>query len=276
MPLESSSAARPTFSIVIPAYNEAARIRSTLETIRDYAARTHRPLEVIVVDDGSTDTTADIVRQFLPADAAGRTPSGSEGPLPRPEGRSTCPVHLLVNDRNRGKGFAVRRGMLEARGDFILMCDADLSAPIDELEKLRPWIERGCDIVIGSRDLPDSVLDPPQPLARRLMAWTFRAIRRRLLLPHIRDTQCGFKLFRCDAARETFSRATEDGWLFDCEALALAERLGYRIQEVGLRWRDMPGSRVHPLREALRALPTLLRIRRRIRSVDYANAEIRR
>ena len=119
-------------------------------------------------------------------------------------------------------------------------------------------------MAIGSRDLPDARLDPPQPVARRLMAWGFRTLRRLLLLPELWDTQCGFKLFSRPAARSIFTRLTIDGWLFDCEALGLAQRLGYRIKEVGVVWRNRPHSRVRPLREALGALPTLLHIRRRL------------
>ncbi len=200
-----------------------------------------------MVDDGSRDGTCDIVRRF------------AAEPLD---------VRLLVNAANRGKGYAVREGMLAATGGLVLMCDADLSTPIEELEKLLSWLERGYDVVIGSRDMPESVLDPPQPLLRRWLAWRFRAIRRRLLLRELRDTQCGFKLFRRDAAREIFSRQATAGWLFDCEVLGIAERLGYRIKEVGVIWRNNPDSRVKPVREALLAVPTLLAIRRRLAKVS--------
>lgn len=233
----------PLLSIVIPALNEAGLLGDTLKRVRAYAAASGRPCEVVVADDGSTDGTADIVRGWPPA------------PLT---------VRLLVNPVNRGKGYSVGRGMLDATGAIVLMCDADLSTPIEEVEKLLPWLDQGYDVVIGSRDLPDSRLDPPQPLLRRLMAWTFRALRRRMLLPELRDTQCGFKLFTQSAARAVFSQLTVDGWLFDCEALGLAQRLGHRIKEIGVIWRNRPHSRVKPAREALNALPTLLRIRRRL------------
>ena len=229
--------------VVVPAYNEARRLGRTLARIRDYMAAGGVPCEVIVADDGSRDGTPEVVTGF---DAA---------PL--------C-VRLIQNPRNRGKGYAVRQGVLVSTGALVLMSDADLSAPIEEVEKLRPWLERGYDIVIGSRDLPESVLDPPQPRLRRWMAWTFRGLRRRLLLPELRDTQCGFKLFRGDVARRAFALCSADGWLFDCEVLAIAQRLGYRVKEVGVVWRNDPDSRVRPLREALRAVPTLWRIRRRV------------
>jgi dolichyl-phosphate beta-glucosyltransferase len=234
----------PRLSVVIPAYNEAARIGRTIEALREYVGRTEAECDVIVADDGSDDGTADVALQ-----AAQRGRIG---------------LIVLCSETNRGKGYAVRDGMIEASGDILLMCDADLSTPFEELEKLLPWLERGYDVVIGSRDLPESKLDPPQPLARRLMAWVFRAIRRRFLLPALKDTQCGFKLFRREAGHEIFSQATVNGWLFDCEVLGIAERLGYRIKEVGVTWRNDPDSRVSALREAFFALPTLISIRRRL------------
>jgi dolichyl-phosphate beta-glucosyltransferase len=230
-------------SVVIPAHNEARRLGRTLECIRTYANAAGETWELIVVDDGSRDETADIARRFV-------------GP--------PLDMRVLVNDGQRGKGYSVRRGMLAASGESVLMCDADLSAPIEELAKLRRWLAEGYDVVIGSRDMPDSRLDPPQPLVRRWLAWGLRAVRQRLLLPHIRDTQCGLKLFRRAAAQAIFALQTEDGWLFDCEVLGLAERLGYRIREVGIVWRNDPDSRVRVLPELLRSMPTLLAIRRRV------------
>ncbi len=234
----------PWLSIVIPAYNEAGRIRQTLHAVREYALARGRPCELIVVDDGSEDRTAAVVR-----------------------GTDVSPVELVVRrfECNRGKGAAVREGMLAARGELLLLCDADQSVPVSELERLLPWLERGYDIAIGSRDRPESRLDPPQPPARRLAALIFRAIRRRLLLSAIRDTQCGFKLFRREVARELFAAARLDGWLFDCEVLALAVARGYRVREVGVLWGDVPASRVRPLREAVRTLRELLSIRRRLK-----------
>ncbi len=253
----ATSSTSPTLSIVIPAYNEAARLGATLSHLREYAGATGTPCELIIVDDGSTDGTGDLVRRFMEENRG--------GPLE---------IQLLVNPANRGKGYSVKRGMLAARGGLLLMCDADLSTPIEELEKLRKWLASGAgeeekraqfEIVIGSRDLPGSHLDPPQPLLRRWMAWTFRAVRRRVLLHELRDTQCGFKLFTRAAAQAVFSRQTVDGWLFDCEVLAMADRLGLGIKEVGVVWRNHPHSRVSPLREMFASLPTLWTIRRRIR-----------
>lgn len=240
--LDSMPSDLPKLSIIMPAFNEATRIGSSLEAICGCLGVAGEDVELIVVDDGSRDETADIVRAF------------AAEPLT---------LRLLANSKNRGKGHAVRAGVLASRGDQILVCDADLSTPIEELAKLRHWLDRGYDIVIGSRDMPDSRLDPPQPPLRRWAAWIFRAIRRRLLLSELRDTQCGFKLFRGEVAREVFAAAQEDGWLYDCETLLLAVRRGYRIKEVGVAWRNRSPSRVHLLRDAAPTLLGLLRLRRR-------------
>ncbi|HMQ14631.1 MAG TPA: glycosyltransferase family 2 protein [Phycisphaerae bacterium] len=233
----------PWLSIVVPAYNERARLGATLEHLRAFARGCGEPVEALVVDDGSLDGTAELAQAF---DA------------------SPLALSVLRNDRNLGKGAAVRRGMLAARGGLRLMFDADASAEMDQFDRLLAELDRGADICIGLRDMPDSVLDPPQPPGRRLAAWMFRALRLRVLLPALRDTQCGFKLFRAGAAEAVFALQRESGWLFDCEVLALAERLGYRVREVGIRWRHRAGSRVRAASTAWSAAPALLRIRRRV------------
>lgn len=237
--------ARPWLSVVIPAFNERARLPATLDAVRAYAAERPGTLEVIVVDDGSSDRTAELAEAFDARPAV---------------------LRVLRNGVNRGKGFSVRRGMLSAGGELRLMMDADSSVDVAEVERLLPWVRQGCDIVIGSRDVPGAVLDPPQPLARRVAAWAFRALRRGLLLSGIRDTQCGFKLFTAEAAEAVFPRQVETGWLFDCEVLALAERSGRRMRECPITWRNRPGSRVPVLATALLALPALMRIRARLGS----------
>jgi len=242
MARQTSQPATPIdLSIVIPAYNEAARIGPTLTAIAEFSRQTELRCELIVVDDGSTDGTVDVVRAFSPEGLA---------------------VRLLESAINSGKGAAVRQGMLAAAGDAVLMSDADMSTPIEEVERLLPWLERGYEVVIASRDLPDSRLDPPQPFVRRFMAWGFRTLRRLVLLPKVRDTQCGFKLFERAAARAIFSRATVDGWLFDCEVLAIAADLGHRIREIGVTWRNHPHSKVNAWRELVTSVPVLLSIRR--------------
>jgi len=238
---------KTNLSVIIPAFNEAERLGGTLETIRRYAAHTTGRVELIVVDDGSSDQTADLVRELTPGDLQ---------------------VRLLVNAENSGKGYSVRRGMLEATGDVLLMFDADGSTPIDQVDKLLLSIEDGADVAIGSRAMPDAQLDPPPSLKRRIMQRVFSAIRGALMLPKIRDTQCGFKAFTRPAARHIFSLAVEDGFAFDCEILALAEKLGYRVDEVGVLWRHHEGSSIRPLRDSRRMLLALLRMRRRLKKMS--------
>jgi dolichyl-phosphate beta-glucosyltransferase len=161
--------------------------------------------------------------------------------------------------------------VLEATGEAVLMSDADLSTPIQEVEKLLPWLVQGFDVVIASRDMPDSVLDPPQPWRRRTLAKVFRALRQRLMLPDIRDTQCGFKLFRRAAAQRVFSQETEPGWAFDCEVLGLARLMGCRIKEVGVLWRNDPDTRVRTIPDGWRMLVSLCRIARKLRRLAAAS-----
>jgi dolichyl-phosphate beta-glucosyltransferase len=246
-----------SISIVIPAFNESARIVYTLNNILQYAARGARVLEIIVVDDGSTDGTGAIVAGL-----------NTRRPVLEGIANTETAIRVLRNDRNRGKGHSVREGMMAAVGNVVLMCDADMSAPIRQVERLLAALDEGYEVAIGSRDMPDAVLDPPQPWRRRVLAGIFGTIRRRMLLADIRDTQCGFKLFSREAAHRVFAAVREDGWLFDCEALEIARRFGYRVKEVGITWRNHIESHVHPLRETVRTIPALFRIRRRLRSFD--------
>jgi dolichyl-phosphate beta-glucosyltransferase len=224
----------PALSVVVPALNEEDRLPRTLERIVSHLSRRREGYELVVVDDGSRDRTAEL------AQAAGAT--------------------VLRNETNRGKGYAVRRGMLAARGARRLMTDADLSTPIEELDGLCARMDEGHDVVIGSRALPGSRIEVRQPWYRENMGRFFNLFVRALAVPGVTDTQCGFKLFSGAAARDVFSAARLDGFSFDVEVLFLARRKGYRIAEVPVIWRNDAATRVSLLRGFL-AFPDLLRIR---------------
>jgi len=224
----------PALSVVVPALNEEDRLPRTLERIASHLGRRGGGYEVVVIDDGSRDRTAER------AQAAGAT--------------------VLRNEANRGKGYAVRRGMLAARGTRRLMTDADLSTPIEELDRLAARMDEGHDVVIGSRALPGARIEVRQPWYRENMGRLFNLFVRALAVPGVMDTQCGFKLFSAAAARDVFSSARLDGFSFDVEALFLARRKGYRIAEVPVVWRNDAASRVSLVRGFL-AFPDLLRIR---------------
>jgi dolichyl-phosphate beta-glucosyltransferase len=228
---------RPALSVVIPAYNEAERLPPNLARILAFLRGDGRSHEVIVVDDGSTDGTA----------ARAREVGGEE-------------VTVLVNEGNRGKGYAVRRGMLHARGERMLMTDADLSTPIEDLAKLEARLDEGYDVAIASRALPGANVEVRQGFFRENMGRVFNVLVRLLALPGLRDTQCGFKLFTGEAAREAFGAARLDGFSFDVEVLFIARRRGRRIAEVPVTWRNDAATRVSPLRGFV-AFLDLVRIR---------------
>ncbi len=210
-----------SLSIVIPAYNEEARLPATLETVIAYVRASNFDFsEIIVVDDGSSDGTGALVE---------RTPG----------------LHLLRNPGNRGKGYTVRHGMLEAKGEWILYTDADLSTPIAELEKLCAALKReNADVAIGSRALDRSLVGVHQSAFRELSGRAFNLFMRLVTGLPFRDTQCGFKLFRASAARQIFSRQKLDGFSFDVEDLVIAKSLGYRAIEVPVVWNNVEGTKV--------------------------------
>lgn len=228
-------------SVIIPAYNEEQRIEPTLERILAYLGARRCTAEVLVVVDGSSDGTADVVRRI-------RT--------------DVAPVRLLDAAVNRGKGACVRRGMLEARGDLRLFTDADLSTPIEQFERLATAISEGNDVAIGSRRLPASRVAIAQPWWRRAMGRTFAWWVQRVALPGIQDTQCGFKLFSGAAAARIFPHQRIEHFGFDVEVLWIARHLGLRVAEVPVTWTDDPRSTVRPLVDSLRMLAGLARIRR--------------
>ena len=194
----------PQYSIIIPAYNESARLGATLDRVLDHVADQQWDAEIIVVDDGSRDDTAEMVRARAKANPA---------------------LRLIENPGNRGKGYSVRNGMLNATGEVRLFTDADLSAPIEEADKLFAAIHEGADIAIGSRWLQPDTQAQRQSLLRQFYGRTFNLVLRLLLGLRFKDTQCGFKAFSRSSTQELFSRQTIEGWGFDAELLFLAQRL---------------------------------------------------
>lgn len=230
-------------SVIIPAYNEAVRLPSTLAATADYFAGRAEDFEVLVVDDGSTDETASVVSAF-----AGQRPEVS--------------VQCLSYGGNRGKGYAVRYGMLRASGDLRVFCDADLATPAEEYEVVwAAMTAQNAPIGIGSRPLRNSHLLVHQPWYREQLGRGFNAAVQLLAVPGIADTQCGFKIFTAETAKAVFSKCRIDGFAFDSEALFIARRLGYGIAEVPIRWSHKEGSKVSMVRDGLRMLLDLSRIR---------------
>ena len=226
-------------SVIVPAYNEGDCIQSTLGKIADYLRGRFSRFEVIVVDDGSTDDTGGRISQFAAREPAAR---------------------LLAFPENHGKGFAVRQGVLAARGDAVFFTDADLSTPVEEIEKGLAGLEAGHSVVIASRRHSASVIARHQGRGREAVGRAFNLFVRSLLSLPYDDTQCGFKCFTGAAAREIFSLARIDGFAFDVEALVIARSLGYRVQEIPVRWTNSPDSKVRPVRDLLFVLRDLLRI----------------
>ena len=234
-------------SIVVPAYNEEQRLPATLEAIAAYLGTREFSHELLVVDDGSRDSTRDVVREFAAS---------------RPWVRLVQYDDEHGRALNRGKGFAVRAGIEAAVGRDILFSDADLSTPIEDMERLLPPISRGvCDIAIASRALPESNLDVRQPPHREWMGRRFNKLVQMLAVPGIVDTQCGFKAFRGDVAKRLFSLAQIDGFGFDPEILFLAHKFGYTIREIPVTWRHCDNSRVNPLTAPLSMMRELLEVR---------------
>ncbi len=232
-----------SLSIVIPAYNEARRLPSYLQSVTAYLTKRGLSHEILVVDDGSTDDTATLIEQA---------------------GIQDSHIRLIRLPRNSGKGAAVRAGMQAAQGALQLFADADGATPIQELERLEASIANGADLAIGSRTLAsrDSRYLVQARLHRTLLGNLFNRIVRLLGIRNIHDTQCGFKLFRQSVAQDLFSVARIDGYGFDLELLYIAQRWGYRIAEVPINWTDQPGSKVRVFSDGLRMLGELLRIRR--------------
>lgn len=233
-------AALPYLSVVVPAFNEVGTIERTLDACRTYLDRQGWGYEVIVAADGDDGTRE------------------KAGEIARRDGR----VSVIGSAERGGKGRGVRNGVFRATGQFIGFLDADYKTPIDEFDKLRPYLERGVEVVIGSRKVGDAQVEVAQALYRRWGSKAFGLVRGALVgLGDIRDTQCGFKFFQRSAAKAIFSRQTIDGYMFDVEILYLARQLGYRIQEVGVRWQDDGDSRSNLVGGTWKHARDLLKIR---------------
>lgn len=227
-------------SIIIPAYNEERRLGGSLHAILAYLARQPYSSEIIVVDDGSQDATTQVAASF-----SGHQPK----------------VQLLRNGRNRGKGYSVRKGFLRAKGKYLLFSDADLSTPIEEVERLVACLRDGYDIAVGSRALAESRIEVRQPWYRQNMGRLFNVLVQALILRGIQDTQCGFKCFRREAAVEICRRMRCERFAFDVEMLYLAHVMGYRVAEVPVVWRNSPETKVHAIRDSAAMFADLLAIR---------------
>lgn len=243
-------------SIIIPAYNEEHRLGPTLDVVLAYLEEGDRSPacrqaghEVVVVDDGSTDATADVARQWQ---------------------QKAPQVRLVQNEQNRGKGYSVRRGVEESAGKVILFADADNSTPIEQAEKLLGKLEEGYDIAIASRALPESELEVRQPFYRERMGRAFGALVRLITGLPFRDCQCGFKAFKREPAQRLFAKLSVERWAFDTEILYLAVRkYGYKVAEVPVRWIDSPDTRLNALTDSWQMLWDVLRVRWRDRRGGY-------
>lgn len=230
----------PHLSVVVPAYNEEKRLPQTLNEVLAFLKCQSYESEIVLSDDGSLDRTVTLAREIL------------EG----------FPHQILTTPRNRGKGYAVRQGMLAANGRYILFTDADLSTPIEEVSRFLTCLEKDQDVVIGSRALPGSRVEIHQNFLREAMGKIFNRIARIFTFKGIYDSQCGFKCFRRDAARRLFSEQKLDGFSFDVEIVYLAQKAGLRILEIPVTWRNSAQSRVEVLRDPLRMFWDVLKIRK--------------
>jgi dolichyl-phosphate beta-glucosyltransferase len=238
-----------TYSIVIPAYNESSRISASLQRVLAYSRQCGWNAEVIVVNDGSRDTTAEIVRGLAAT---------------HPE------LRLLENPGNRGKGFSVRNGMLHAQGDVLLFSDADFSSPVEEAGKLFAAIADGAEIAIGSRWLQTKLQIRKQPLHRQLFGRMFNLALRLVLGLRFKDTQCGFKAFSRRAAQTIFPLQNIERWGFDPELLYLAQKFDFEVVEVPVAWAHRDGTRISPLRDGLHMVAEMFKIRWNSWSGKYA------
>lgn len=236
-------------SVIIPTYNEEPNIRRSAGGVVDHLRDGERSWELLLVDDGSTDGTVAIEEEIAASDDR---------------------VRVIACTPNHGKGYVVREGMLAAQGAIRLFLDADYSTPIEECDKLISRFDDGADIVIGSRRLPDRLIEHKPPIHRHLMGEAYIRLANWLLGTRLTDLNCGFKAFRADAAERLFALQRRHDWSYDAEILALAARLGCRVDEVSVRWaHEQATSKVHPIRDAVKSFAALLAIRRDLRRGVY-------
>jgi glycosyltransferase involved in cell wall biosynthesis len=236
-------------SVVIPAYNEEKRLPKTLEEISKYLSKQTYDYEILVVNDGSKDKTAEAVENLKPRIAK---------------------LKLINNKENNGKGFVVRQGILEAEGEYRLFTDADNSTSVDQVEKMWPEFEKGAHVVIGSRDIEGSVLDPPQPWLRQtILGEGFKLFRKLVIgLWKVQDTQCGFKCFTKKAAEDILPKCKINRFAFDAEILVITEKLGYQIKEIPVYWKNDLESKVK-FKSILKMALDLFKIRGNLISGKY-------
>jgi dolichyl-phosphate beta-glucosyltransferase len=229
-----------TYSIVIPAYNEGERLGPTLQKVLGYIRAQGWDAEVIVVNDGSRDNTAEVVRSFA---------------------RENPGLRLVENPGNRGKGYSVRNGMLNARGDIVVFSDADLSSPIEEMPKLLAALAAGADIAIGSRWLRAELQTQRQSMHRQLFGRVFNLLLRMILGLRFKDTQCGFKAYTRRASQTILPLQRIERWGFDPEILFLARKFGFRVEEVAVLWGHSGDTRIHPVMDGARMFAEMVRVR---------------
>ena len=225
-------------SIVIPAFNEERRLPASLKQIGEFVSAQSYPIEVVVIDNNSSDATRQIAADFA----------------------SEFTYARVLHEARQGKGAAVKTGMLAARGEYLFICDADLSMPVEEISKFMPPALNSYDVAIASREAPGAQR-VGEPEYRHLMGRVFNFIVRVLAIPKIQDTQCGFKVFRREVAREVFPLQTIDGWGFDVEVLFIALRRGYTLIEVPITWYYRPQTKISPFRDSFNMFTEVMRVR---------------
>ena len=227
-------------SIIIPAYNEEKRIEPTIKRIIEYIKPKFKNFEIIIVDDGSKDKTIEIISKYQ---------------------KENKEIKILKNIKNKGKGFSVKKGLLEAKYDLVLFSDSDLATPIEELEKLKEKIEKGYDIAIASRNLKTSNIVVKQPLYRQFLGKLFPYFVQIIAVSGIKDTQCGFKMYKEEIAKEIAKKQTLERFSFDVEQLFIAKKYKYKIAEIGVKWIDKEGSKVNTIKDGIKMLRDLFIIK---------------